>query len=104
MNQKVYEQVRKNPKFKELVTKRSSFAWKLAFTIFAIYYSFILTIAFIPEVLGKPIGDGVTSIGIPIGVIIILICFALTGLYTKRANNEFDNLINEIKDDIRFES
>lgn len=104
MNQKIYKKVRNNPKFTELVKKRSSFAWKLAFTILAIYYTFILVIAFIPQLLGKPIGDGVTTIGIPIGIFIILICFILTGVYTKRANSEFDKLTNEIKEDVRYDS
>ena len=104
MNQEIYERVRNNPKFTELVQKRSSFAWRLAITILVIYYTFIMVIAFSPEILGQPIGDGVTTVGIPVGIAIIIICFLLTGIYTKRANSEFDKLTNEIKEDIRFES
>lgn len=104
MNQEIYERVRNNPKFTELVQKRSSFAWKLAVTILVIYYTFIMVIAFSPEIFGQPIGDGVTTVGIPVGITIIIICFLLTGIYTKRANSEFDKLTNEIKEDIRFES
>jgi len=104
VNQEIYERVRNNPKFTELVQKRSSFAWKLAVTILVIYYTFIMVIAFSPEIFGQPIGDGVTTVGIPVGITIIIICFLLTGIYTKRANSEFDKLTNEIKEDIRFES
>jgi uncharacterized membrane protein (DUF485 family) len=100
----IYEKVRNHPKFDELVTKRSSFAWKLSFIVLAIYYTFIMTIAFMPDILGTPIGDGVTSVGIPVGVVIILSCFVLTGIYTKRANGEFDDLTNQIKEDVRFDS
>jgi uncharacterized membrane protein (DUF485 family) len=86
-----------NPKFKELVSKRSSFAWTLAIIMLVVYYTFILTIAFAPEVLGTPLGDGVTTIGIPVGIVIIFFAFILTGVYVKRANSEFDELTAQIK-------
>lgn len=104
MNQEIYKRVRNNPKFSELVKKRSGLAWKLSAIIFVAYYSFIMLIAFSPETLGQPIGDGVTTVGIPVGISIILLSIILTGIYIKRANNEFDKLIDDIKDDIRFDS
>ncbi|WP_024953631.1 DUF485 domain-containing protein [Sulfurospirillum arcachonense] len=103
MNQEIYERVKNNPKFSELVKKRSSFAFKLSLIMLSVYYIFIMIIAFSPETLGKQIGTGVTSIGIPIGLSIIILCFILTGIYTDRANNEFDKLTDEIKDDVRFD-
>lgn len=97
MSQEIYERVRNNPKFKQLVEKRSRFAWTLAAIMLAIYYCFILTIAFVPEILGTPLAEGsVTSIGIPVGVVIIISAFILTGIYVYRANSEFDDLNNEI--------
>lgn len=104
MNQEIYERVRNNPKYIELITKRSSFAWKLSILILIVYYIFIMVIAFSPQTLGHTIGNSVTTIGIPIGLSIIFLCFILTGIYTRRANSEFDKLTNEIKDDVRFES
>jgi uncharacterized membrane protein (DUF485 family) len=95
------KRIQDNPKFQELVQKRSSFAWLLAIVILIIYYSFIMTIAFSPETLGNSLSGGVMTIGIPIGIAIIFIAFALTGIYTSRANNEFDKLTNEIKEEIR---
>jgi len=103
MNQEVYERVRNNPKYIELIKRRSGFVWKLSLLILTVYYIFIMTIAFSPETLSKTIGNSVTTIGIPIGLAIIFLCFILTGIYTRRANNEFDKLTNDIKDDIRFE-
>ena len=104
MNKEIYERVRNNPKFQELIKKRSGFAWKLSIIILVVYYTFIMVIAFSPETFGQPIGEGVTTIGIPVGIAIILLCFLLTGIYTKRANDEFDKLTNDIKEDIRFDS
>ena len=104
MNKEIYEKVRNNPKYIELVKKRSSFAWKLSLLILSVYYAFIMAIAFSPDILGKTIGNSVTTIGMPMGFMIIILCFILTGIYTRRANNEFDKLTNEIKDDIRYDA
>lgn len=101
MSQNVYDRVKMNPKFAELVQKRSSFAWKLAIAMLVVYYGFILVIAFSPTTFATKIGSGVTTLGIPVGIGVILIAFVLTGIYTKRANGEFDDLTNQIKDDIR---
>jgi uncharacterized membrane protein (DUF485 family) len=95
------KRIQENPKFQELVKKRSSFAWTLAIVMLVIYYSFIMTIAFSPETLGASLSGGVMTIGIPVGITIIFIAFILTGIYTSRANNEFDKLTNEIKEEIR---
>ena len=103
MREELVQKIKSDPKFHELVQKRSAFAWKLAITMLVIYYAFILTIAFSPETLGTPIGDGVMTVGIPVGVAIILISFLLTGIYVKRANGEFDELTNRIKADARIE-
>ena len=103
MSQNVYDRVRANPKFTELVQKRSSFAWKLTIIMLVVYYAFILVIAFSPATLGQTIGSGVTTIGIPIGFGIIILSFILTGIYIQRANGEFDDLNNQIKEEARSE-
>jgi uncharacterized membrane protein (DUF485 family) len=61
-----------------------------------IYLSFILLVAFVPQFLGIPIGNGVTTIGIPIGLLVIISAFVLTGVYVNRANSEFDALTAKI--------
>jgi uncharacterized membrane protein (DUF485 family) len=63
-----------------------------------VYFGFVLTIAFDPSILGTPLSEGsVTTVGIPVGVAVILIAFVLTGVYTRRANGEFDELTAKIK-------
>ncbi len=97
MEHQAYARVRSHPKFVELVERRSRYAWTLSFVMLAIYYGFILVVAFAPEWLGVPLADGaVTTVGIPVGILIILAAFVLTGLYVRRANTEFDDLNREI--------
>ena len=97
METEAIARVRRHPKFAELIEKRSRYAWSLSIVMLAIYYGFILVIAFTPQVLGIPIAPGaVTTIGIPIGILIIVAAFVLTGLYVRRANAEFDVLVQEV--------
>ena len=85
-----------------MVKTRTGFAIKLSIAMLVVYFAFILTIAFDPSALGVPMSaDSVTTIGIPIGMIIIVFAFILTGIYTKRANGEFDDLSNKIKNTMK---
>ena len=102
MDKNMVEKIKKNPAYQELVRKRSSFAWKMTIIMLIVYYAFILTIAFSPETLGISMG-GVTTIGIPIGMLIILFSFIMAGIYTRRANGEFDDLTKKVKEDLRGE-
>ena len=102
MNQELVDKIKNNPDYQELVSKRSSFSIKLSVAMLVVYFTFILTIAFSPETLGTPLSsDSVTTVGIPIGIAIIIFAFVLTGIYTKRANTEFDDLSNKIKQAIK---
>ncbi len=97
MQNDIQEKIRNNPKFHELVRKRNAFATLLSLVMLAIYFGFILTIAFAPKVLGTPLSEGsITTIGMPIGVGVILSAIALTGVYVRRANTEFDELNRQI--------
>ncbi|MBL5906858.1 DUF485 domain-containing protein [Serratia fonticola] len=97
MNEDIYQRIEENPRFQELVQKRSRFAWLLSLITLALYVGFILLIAFDPQWLGTPLGPGLTiTRGIPVGVGLIVISFVLTGVYVYRANGEFDRLNAEI--------
>ena len=102
MNKELVEKIKNDPNYQELISKRSSFAIKLSVAMLVVYFTFILTIAFNPSALGTPLSaDSVTTIGIPIGMVVIVFAFILTGIYTKRANGEFDDLNNKIKESVK---
>ncbi|WP_439640267.1 DUF485 domain-containing protein [Nevskia sp.] len=77
--------------FAELRARRRRFSAILTVLMLAIYYGFILAIAFAPHWLAVPI-DGVITVGIPLGLGVILSAIVLTGIYVRRANSEFDAL------------
>ena len=101
MQQDLVHAIKSNPKYHELVSKRSKFAWILAVLMLLVYYGFILIIAFNKEFLSQQLWEGsITTVGIPIGLGVIISAFILTGIYVFRANSEFDRLTREIKEEV----
>ena len=96
MTDPVVAPIRPNPKYKELKAKRSAFGWWLALLMMVVYYGYIALIAFNKPFLAQPIGSGVTTVGIPIGMGVIIFTVVITGIYVRRANNEFDALTKQI--------
>lgn len=100
-NEIMIERIKSDPQFQELVRKRSSFAWFLSLLMVIIYFGFVLTVAFDKELLGKSLFGGVTTIGIPIGLGVIVSAFILTGIYVARANSAFDELTKKIIEKVK---
>ena len=100
MQQDLVHAIKSNPKYHELLSKRKSFAWILAAIMLIIYYGFILIVAFNKQFLGQSLSGGVTTVGIPVGLGVIISAFVLTGIYVFRANSEFDRLTREIKEEV----
>jgi len=99
MQQELTHRIRTHPKFAELVQKRTRLGILLSSVVMVIYFAFIVAVAFAPGLLGARLGDGVTTVGIPVGIAIIVAAFLLTGVYVRRANAEFDELNRKIIED-----
>ena len=85
-----------NPKYQKLVRTRSSFGWILTMIMMVVYYGYIAIIAFNKDVLAARLGEGVMTVGIPVGLGVIFFTILITGFYVRRANSEFDQLTREI--------
>lgn len=96
MEDPVIQRILKDPKYQALKSKRSSFGWLLTLAMMVVYYGFIMLVAFKKEFLSQRLGDGVMTIGIPIGFGVIVFTIIITAIYVKRANTEFDELSNEV--------
>jgi uncharacterized membrane protein (DUF485 family) len=95
------QRIQQEPLFRELVDKRKHFAWGLSAAMLVIYFGFILIIAFAPKLLAIPIGGGVITVGIPVGLFVIVSAFVLTGIYVYRANSEFDPITRQITEKVK---
>ena len=91
-----YNQVLLSPQFQELVRQRTKFAWTLSIVMLVIYFGFILLVAFAKPLLATKVGGGVTSLGIVLGLGVIVSAFVLTGIYVQRANSRFDELTRNL--------
>jgi len=85
-----------DPRYQELKARRSRFGLWLTLAMMVVYYGFILLVAFDKPFLATRIGDGVTTIGMPIGLGIIVFTIVITGIYVRRANSEYDALADQI--------
>ncbi len=89
--QDVIDRVTANPKFLEFVAVRNRYSIIMTIVSAAAYYGFILLVAFQGPWLGTKLGPGMTtSIGVPLGVGVIVFTIILTWIYVRRANGEFD--------------
>lgn len=96
MRDPIVDKIQANPKYHELRRKRNAYGWLFTALMMVVYYGYIALIAFNKPFLAAPIGSGVTTIGIPIGLGVIVFTIAITAVYIRRANGEFDRLTAEI--------
>lgn len=101
MNNELVDRIESNPKYKELISKRTSLGLKLGAFVLIMFYSYILVIAFNKELLAIKIGDNITTIAFPIALAILVLSFITTLIYVRRANTEFEDLTNDIKNDVK---
>ena len=96
MEVELAKRIAAHPKYQELKAKRTSFGWWLTLAMMVVYYGFILLVAFDKEFLARRLGDGVMTMGIPIGFGVIVFTIVITAIYVRRANSEFDDLNADI--------
>jgi uncharacterized membrane protein (DUF485 family) len=99
MNDSVVERIQRHPKYLELKRKRNALGFALTGLMLLVYYGFIALIAFDKPFLAQPLGAGVTSLGVPIGMGVIVFTVVITGIYVRKANSEFDSLTQDILKD-----
>ena len=99
MSDPIAEKINNNPKYQELKAKRNRFGWTLTIIMLIVYYGYIALIAFNKAFLAQPIGSGVTTLGIPLGMGVIIFTIIITIIYVRRANTEYDALTEEILKD-----
>lgn len=96
MDAALANKIASHPKYQELKSKRSSFGWWLTLAMMVVYYGFILLVAFNKSFLASRLGEGVMTMGIPVGLGVILFTIVITAIYVRRANSEFDSLAEEL--------
>jgi uncharacterized membrane protein (DUF485 family) len=100
MDAQLIHRISTHPDFVELESRRTRFAWVLTVIMLAIYYGFILIIAFAPAIMAIKVGT-VMTLGFPLGIGVIVSAIVLTGLYVWRANADFDPLTHRVVEGVK---
>ena len=78
----VHARIRQNPKFAEMVAKRTRLAIVLSLIVLVPYYTFMMITAFNPALLAQPISEGsIITIGWPIGAVMLIGSWLTTAVY-----------------------
>jgi uncharacterized membrane protein (DUF485 family) len=85
-----------DPSYQQLKARRARLGWILTIAMLLVYYGFILLVAFAKPFLATRIGEGVTTVGMPLGLAVIVFTIIITGIYVRRANSEFDLLSEQV--------
>ena len=100
MEADLVHRIANHPSYRELKAKRTRLGWWLTLAMMVVYYGFILLVAFDKEFLSRRIGEGVMTVGIPIGFGVIVFTIAVTAYYVNRANREFDPLAEKVAEEV----
>ncbi|MDP1611501.1 MAG: DUF485 domain-containing protein [Sulfuritalea sp.] len=93
----IVERIQKNPKFMQFVSMRNRYSIVLSILMLIAYFGYILLIAFDKQFLATKVAAGATmSIGIPMGIGVLVFTIIITAIYVRRANTEFDATKDEI--------
>ena len=101
MDEEQLARIAEDPRYRGLIRRRGRFTWTLSLIMLAAYFGYVLLIAFNKDFLARPVAQGaVTSIGIPLGLGVILLAILLTGIYVRRASREFDAEVEALRREI----
>lgn len=100
MRDPIVQKIQSHPKYQELRAKRNPLGVTLTILMLIVYFGYIGLIAFDKELLATPVGAGVTSLGIPLGLAVILFTIGITVYYVNVANKKFDVLTEELLKDV----
>lgn len=88
--EELLHRIAEDPRYRALVRLRGRISWGLSIVMVAIFFGYMLLVAFAGPFLATPIGTLTMTIGIPIGLFVILSAIGLTAGYVAFANRRFD--------------
>ncbi|MBN9366767.1 MAG: hypothetical protein ABT02_18880 [Comamonadaceae bacterium SCN 68-20] len=91
MSNPLYDNIKRDPRYAQLVRERARFATTLALLVIGVFFAFVLLVAFVPGVIAQRLSEGSNlTVGIALGFAQFVFFCALTWVYVRRANRDFD--------------
>lgn len=85
-----------DPEFREMARKKNAISMVLTAAMLLIYFGFILLIAFKRDLFGGRLAGGIT-VGVALGVGVIVVSWILTGVYVRWANSKYDAMVETLR-------
>jgi uncharacterized membrane protein (DUF485 family) len=89
--------ITKQTVYRKLIRRSLYIKLPLLIVTISAYMGFILLIAYKPQVLSQSLGTSVISLGLVLGVCLILIILFVTALYAVLTNKLIEPLINQLR-------
>lgn len=83
-----------NPLLLQLAREKAAVSTRLTGALLVLYFGFVGLLAFAPQVLAGRVGRA--TLGIPLGIGLIIVSWLLTGAYVRWANTRYDTLVKQI--------
>ncbi len=85
------------PEYTALLRQRRRVIVPLCIVVLVAYYTFILLVAYRPDLMGQPLHAGTsTSVGLAAGLGLILMTFAITAFYVWYANTRIEPILHAL--------
>ena len=94
------EEVLESSDFRNLVVRRWRVSLLLTLALFVVYYGFILLVATQRGLLSIRLGEA-TTLGIVLGVAVLVLAWVLTAAYVVWANRHYDPEVERLRDRLR---
>ncbi|KAA0257767.1 DUF485 domain-containing protein [Deferribacter autotrophicus] len=94
------EQLLNSEKFKRLVRTKWTFSFIMLAILFFIYYGYVFTIALNKQLVAQKVGQ-YTTVGILMGVLVVVGAWLLTVIYVIWANTKYDKIVDELKSELK---
>ena len=85
----------RDPELVALMKRRATLSRALLLIMFCGYFGFMALLAFAPGVLSAPVGAA--TLGIPLGISLIVLAWVLTGIYVRWTNGAYDEVVTRLK-------
>ena len=93
--------ITKQTVYRKLIRRSLYIKLPLLIVTISAFMGFILLIAYKPQVLSQSLGTSVISLGLVLGVCLILIILFVTALYAVLTNKLIEPLINQLRKPIK---
>jgi uncharacterized membrane protein (DUF485 family) len=93
-----------SPDFRALVKKRWTVSFVLLAVLFVGYYGFILLVSFNKELMARTVSSepgAVVTVGIPLGIAVIVLAWILVAVYVYWANASYDPEVERLKGQLK---